>query len=394
MIKGRVIRIVILFLLCFFSQTVAALEEAGPDVDTILEEQLKDLSLENIQKVVNRLNKEMDQVLPTLNFTEMVKKFIHGGLKFDWRKFIRGIWNTLFREVLANIKLLSQLLVLAVIAALLNVFQEAFNNPGVAKLSNGFVYLLLVVIALNSFSMAAGIGSRTIKDMVDFMHALLPTLFTLLISIGAVGSATIFQPMIFLVVSLIATVIKMVVFPLISLAVVLSVVSSFTGEFRLSRLGGFIKEMGITILGLSLVIFFGVILIQGVAVSVADGISLRTAKYLTGAFVPFIGGMFADALELVVGCSLLIQNAIGLIGMLIIFITVVFPIVKILALVVIYKLISAIIQPIGEDIIVDSINNLGNTLMLVFLSVTTVAIMFFIVITIMVGIANMTVMLR
>lgn len=381
--------------LLFNCQLVSATpEETTVDAQRIIEEQIDELSLENIEKVVQDLSHQLDQITPQVSFRQLLEDFIAGGLKFDWSGFLSGLGQTLFREVLVNLKLLGQLLILVVIASLLKIFQEAFSNQGIANLSNAVVYLLLVIIALESFTMVARIGSAAITSMVDFMHALLPTLFTLLISIGAIGSATIFQPLIFLIVSTIATVIKTIVFPLISLAVALSVLSSFTKEFRLSRLGGFIKEVGITVLSISFVIFFGVILIQGVGVSVTDGLSLRTAKYLTGAFVPVVGGMFADALELVVGCSLLIQNGIGLIGMLVIFTSVAFPIVKILAMVFIYKFVSAIIQPIGEQLIVDCLNSLGNTLMLVFISVTTVAIMFFIVITIMVGVANMSVMLR
>ena len=37
---------------------------------------------------------------------------------------------------------------------------------------------------------------------------------------------------------------------------------------------------------------------------VADGISLRTAKYLTKTFILIAGSMFADTLEVVVGGSL------------------------------------------------------------------------------------------
>lgn len=384
--------------LCFIPLLAEAAEESQEEepvsADSIIEEQLHNLSLGEIQKIVDELNQDLNELMPEKNLLEMIKDFITSGLQFDWQLFFETIVKRLFKEVFANTWLLGELLILTVIASLLKTFQDAFNSQGIAQVSNGVVYLVLVVIAINSFMVASQIGSDAISRMTDFMNALLPTLFTLLVGTGAVGSATIFQPIIFLLVSAIATIIQTVVFPLIFLAVILTVVSSLTGEFRLSKMGGFIKQIGLTVLGLSFIIFFGVILIQGAAVSVADGISLRTAKYLTSTFVPVVGGMFANSLELIVGCSLLIQNAVGLIGMLMILVTVAFPIIKILALVLIYKLVSAVIQPIGDSLIVDCINSLGNTLMLVFISVTTVAIMFFIFITIMLGVGNMTVMLR
>lgn len=375
---------------------VQAMEEGteGIDSETILEKQMNNLSLESVDKVVSNLHREVTQVLPQRNFRDMVGCFLKEGLKFDWKEFFNSIWRSLFKEIIANIKLLGELLVLAVITSLLKTFQDVFDNQGLAQVANGVVYLALIGIALNSFGFASEIGGKAITGMVDFINAVLPALFTLLIGTGALGTATIFQPVIFFLVSVIAWVIKTLVFPAIFLALILSVVSGFTGEFRLSRMGAFIKQIGITILGLSFVIFFGVILIQGAGVAVADGLSLRTAKYLTSTYIPIVGGMFANSLELVVGCSLLIENAVGLIGMLIIFITVAFPVLKILALVIIYKLASAVIQPVGDPLIGDCLNNLGNTLMLIFISVTTVAIMFFIFITITVGIANVTAMMR
>lgn len=396
--RRKLLIMAILAFICFIPLRVNAdshiSEKNSVDAETIIEEQLHNLSLENMQDVVDELNQDWSEFMPNQSILQMVQDFITHGLRFDWKLFFETVVKRLFKEIFANTWLLGELLVLTVIASLLKTFQDAFNSQGISQISNGVIYLVLVVIAINSFALASQIGSEAISSMTDFMNAILPTLFTLLVGMGAVGSATIFQPMIFLLVSTIATIIKTVVFPLIFLAVILTVVSSLTGEFRLSKMGGFIKQIGITVLGLSFVIFFGVILIQGAAVSVADGISLRTAKYLTSTFVPVVGGMFANSLELVVGCSLLIQNAIGLVGMIVILATVAFPIVKILALVMMYKLVSAVIQPIGDPMIVDCVNNLGNTLMLVFISVTTVAIMFFIFITIMLGVGNMTVMLR
>ena len=394
----RVIVFVIILLLGVCVPAAWAVEEGIHTVDarSILEKQLGSLpaSLEDVDNMVQNLNRDASQLIPKQGFKEMVSCFIKDGFKFDWREFLNTIFRSLFREVLANIQLLGELLVLAVVASLLKTFQEVFDNQGIAQVANGAVYLALIVIALNSFSMVNQYGGEAINSMVSIMNAIVPTLFTLLISMGALGAAGIFQPVIYLLVSAIAWVIKTVVFPAIFLALILSVVSGFTGENRLSRLGGFIKQLGITVLGLSFVIFFGVIIIQGAGVSVADGISLRTAKYLTSTYVPVVGGMFANSLELVVGCSLLIQNAVGLLGMLIIILNVAFPVIKILSLVFIYKLAGALIQPVGDQVIGSCLNNLGNTLMLIFIAVTTVAIMFFIFITITVGIANVTVMLR
>src|SRR5690606_852902 len=149
------------------------------------------------------------------------------------------------------------------------------------------------------------------------------------------------------------------------LEAVLNIVNNISDRFKVSRLAGLFKEGTMFLLGLIFTIFIGALSLQGVGGAVADGISLRTAKYLSDAFIPVVGGMFADVLEAVVGGSLLLKNAIGLVGLLAIGAIVLFPVLKILAIILIYKVCAALIQPIGESAIADTIQNMSNSLLLV-----------------------------
>lgn len=73
----------------------------------------------------------------------------------------------------------------------------------------------------------------------------------------------------------------------------------------------------------------GVISVRGITSSVTDGVTIRAAKYITGNFVPVIGKMFADATDTVISASLLVKNAIGLSGVIIILFLCAFPAIKI-----------------------------------------------------------------
>ena len=54
-----------------------------------------------------------------------------------------------------------------------------------------------------------------------------------------------------------------------------------------------------------------------------------------------------------------------------------FPMLKIIAIVIIYKLVAALIQPIGDTKVADTLQGMANSLLLVFASVATVSLMFF-----------------
>jgi stage III sporulation protein AE len=159
-------------------------------------------------------------------------------------------------------------------------------------------------------------------------------------------------------------------------------------------LAGLFRDGSVLLLGLFLTVFTGILAVQGVAGAVTDGVGLRTAKYLTGAFVPVVGSILSDAVEAVVGCSLFIKNAVGILGVLAIFFLCAIPVVKILAAAMVYRLAGAILQPIGARELSDSLHLLGNHLFLVFAVVAAVGIMFFMALGIIVGLGNLVVMLR
>jgi len=134
--------------------------------------------------------------------------------------------------------------------------------------------------------------------------------------------------------------------------------------------------------------------LQGVAGAVADSVTLRTAKFMTGAFIPVVGGMLADAAEALIGTSLLLKNAVGIMGLLLIIALALYPMLKILTLVIIYRLVGALAQPLGDDKIAMVLETLGNMLLMVFAAVAGVGLAFFMAISFIVGLGNVTVMMR
>ena len=211
---------------------------------------------------------------------------------------------------------------------------------------------------------------------------------------GNITSAALFHPISFLIVNALSTLVRNVVFPLIFLATILDIVNNISDEFKVTGLAGLFKQLAVGFLGLIMTIFIAAIVTQGTVATVSDGVTIRTAKYLTGTFVPVIGGFVSNALDMIIGGSLLIKNALGVFSVFIILIFCSFSVIKIIALVFIYRLAGAIIQPVSDSKIVSCLDKLGNNLLLVFGAVAAVGIMFFVVVTIIVGAANFAVMMR
>ncbi|MEW9107337.1 MAG: stage III sporulation protein AE, partial [Paenibacillus sp.] len=152
--------------------------------------------------------------------------------------------------------------------------------------------------------------------------------------------------------------------------------------------------ISVGLLGVLLTIFLGVISVQGATSSVTDGVSIRTAKYITGNFVPVIGRAFSDATDTVVSASLLVKNAVGLSGVIILLFLCAFPAIKILTLALIYNASAAIMQPLGDSPVLGCLKTIGKSMIYVFAALAAVGLMFFLAITILITAGNVTVMMR
>ncbi|MBC7335788.1 MAG: stage III sporulation protein AE, partial [Clostridia bacterium] len=186
------------------------------------------------------------------------------------------------------------------------------------------------------------------------------------------------------------TLVKDVVLPLLYFAAVLNIVGRLSERFPISRLADLFKTLSGVGLGLFVTLAVGILAVHGVAAGAADSLTLRTAKFASTAFVPVIGKTLTDAVEAVAGASLLVKNAVGLLGLLVLMGIALFPAVKIAVLALIYHLTAALVQPFGDARISDTLQAMGGTLGLAFAAVVAVALFFFLALAVVVGVGSLT----
>lgn len=347
-----------------------------------------------VQEFIDRLDTEIKGSIPQFHFKEMVSKLVRGELEWKPGQIFNQLIRQLFKEVVANFNLLGKLVVLAIICAVLQNLMSSFEKSSAGQLAHSVTYLVLITLAIGSFSIAVNAGREVVDTMVTFMQALTPVLLTLLVAVGGLASAAIFSPVILATLSIFGTLIKDIVLPLLFFVAILGIAGNLSERFKVSNLADLLKTAAMGLMGVFSTIFLGVLAIQGVAGAVGDSVTFRTAKFSVDAFVPVVGGMLSDALEAVLSSTLLLKNAVGIAGVAVIGTVMVVPLLKIVSLAFIYKLAGALIQPIGSGQMVDCLNSLGNNLLLIFATVATAGLLFFFTITIIVGVGNISVMLH
>lgn len=362
--------------------------------ENFIDKELDKLNIRELQEILDYVGEDLEAYMPKIQIKGLVAKIFRGEEIISLQDITRAVTGYFFKEVVANWKILGQIVVLAVIYALLNNLQGAFENHAVSKLAYSVSYLVIITISIKSFIIAINLGKTTIDTMVRFMQALLPILLGILIAMGGVTSSAFFHPVLLGSIGFIGTIIKSLVLPLIFFSALLAIVNNLSSRVQVTKLASLLRQGAVVILGFVLTVFVGIISIQGLATSTVDGLAIRTAKFAVDKFVPIVGRFLSDAMDTVIGYSLLLKNSIGIIGLIAIFLICLLPMIKIIALIVIYKLSSIIVEPIAQSQLADCLNHMSNALVLIFATVSSVAIMFFIMVTVIVGAGNITMMLR
>ncbi|WP_152394064.1 stage III sporulation protein AE [Paenibacillus guangzhouensis] len=387
------LRMVLIFMFCFFISWTTQLVAAAP-MDGLVQSQAQDLPTGEIEQYWDKLMKQYGGFFPDQQSPSFMDMLLPEGKGFSLKYAFQGLLKFLLHEVIYNGKLLVTIVILTVFSMILETLQTAFERNAVSKVAYSISYMIIIIIAINSFNVAIGYAKEAIESMIHFMMAMIPLLFTLLASMGNVVTVSVMHPLIIFMINTVGTIIYAVVFPLLFFSAVLHIVSTLSDKYKVTHLANLLRNVSVGLLGILLTVFLGVISVQGFTGAAADGVTIRTAKYITGNFVPVVGKMFSDAADTVISASLLVKNAIGLVGVIIILFLCAFPALKILTLALIYNISGAVMQPLGDSPIVTCLQTIGKSMIYVFAALAAVGLMFFLAITIMLTAANVTVMMR
>ncbi len=355
-------------------------------------ELLQEIDLSQMRGFLEQLDSDVQKAMPGFSIVRTFEDLKSGELSLKPENLGRTLLALLGHQILGTAPLIGKLLILAVLGAVLGQLQVAFGGS-VGKTAQVMTYLVLLSLAITSFREALSIATGAIDQMVGLMQTMFPVILTLLVTMGNLTSAALFKPLIMGSLTVLATMIKTVILPLFFLAAVLKLFNHISEQFKLSKLAGLFEFAGKLSLGAIMTVFIGVMTVQGVTGGVADSVVFRTAKY-SADLIPVVGKFFKDAVELVITSGLLLKNAVGIVALLAIVIICLGPLIKILAMILVFRVSAALIEPLGEKPLADSLQDMSKSLVFILVTVASVGIMFFMAVAVVVGTGTFSVMLH
>lgn len=338
-----------------------------------------------IQEFIEQSQKYTEKSMPEIDLNNLLTTAISGGI--DNVKLLKLLLGILGKEVLNSAAILSSIIVIIVIHSILKNISDGLGNTGVSQVAYYVQYIMIVTLVMTSFSQIIIMVKESIQNLVSFINLLIPILITLMVTTGNMVSATTIEPIILLMITVIGNFIVNIVIPIVLISTALGIVSQISDKVQIDKLAKFFKSSTVWVLGVILTLFVGVASLEGSLSSSIDGVTAKTTKAAVSNFIPVVGKILGDAVDTVMGCSVILKNALGMVGVIIIIGICIIPITKLVTLMTMYYLGSALCQPIADGKIIKLLGHMGDTFKLLLAILSSVSVMLIIGITIIVKIS-------
>lgn len=234
----------------------------------------------------------------------------------------------------------------------------------------------------------------SVADMSSLMQAIFPMLTALLAAVGGTAGSVMYQPAVMAAAGSMTVLVSRVTMPVAVSVAMLTMVGGLSESLRVNKLCRLLRQVVEWTLGLGFTVFIGVMSVQGLSAAAVDGVSIRTAKYAMDNFIPIVGGMFADTVDTLVGCSLLIQNSLGALGLLLLLLKLLLPLLRTVAAMLLYRAAGALLQPMSDSPLCRAIGDYADVFTLLIIIQMSVGAMFILLTAQLLTVGNLTVMLR
>ena len=327
-----------------------------------------------------------------IDISDILNSAIKGEI--DNSNIYKKILSKLGNEVQNGVKSLACILAIIIIHSILKSISESLENDNISKLIYYVQYIAIITVIMTNFSDIITLVKDTTTNLIGFMNTLIPVLISLMLYTGSITTTSILEPIILFMINFIGNLIQNILMPIILIITSISIISKISDRVQIDKISKFLKSSTIWFLGIVLTIFVGVVSLEGTLASFVDGITAKTAKAIVSSAVPIVGKILGDVVDSVLGCGLILKNAVGFVGVIVIIGICIMPILKLTVLTFSYKLVASISEVIADSKIVKLLDEIGDIFKILLAILVTVTFMVIIGTTLLVKMSNTGMMFR
>ncbi len=311
----------------------------------------------------------LGEIFGKFSFDHVVQDITDGKFSPDSQNLINRLLSLFLGELKTAFALIGSIAAIIIISAFVNNLNKSFGKNSVSEAAGMALFVYIAAITATAFESVSGYVLSVLGDVMLFVHSIIPAMATLCISGGEVVTATMAHPVVFFICSAASVLIRNVITPLVLLRAVCVLLCAVTNNDSLNEFSELFAKLHKTVLAFSMSIFAGILGISSFAAASFDSLAARGVKFAISASVPVVGGSISEAMSSVAGSALLLRNAVGLGGVIVIFAMFAIPLVKIWALSLAFRLIAAFTAPVSEKRVTEILRKIGECIDMLFSSI-------------------------
>ncbi len=357
------------------------------ELEENLENQLNDIDFSELDNILNNLDAEKTNIFGGSSFLEIVTKFINAEDSDYYDNFLTYAFSILFDDIIELIPYFAIIIAMCITYSLISQISSE-KNKSLGNLIHIICFSSVAVIVLKIVLQLMNDVSTTIASVESQMEIIFPIILTLMTAVGSSVTASTFQPLLVILTSGITKLFVTILVPIFIFSVVFGVIGNLSNNVRLDKFSKFFSSLFNWIVGIVFTIFIAFLTLHGLTVSSIDSISFKTAKYAIKSYVPVLGSYLSDGISVIIASSVLIKNAVGVAGLLLLFATIFAPVIKIVIVILLLKLCAAILEPLCEKQIHEFLYSIAKSLNMLTVCLIAVGLMYLISVSLLMCCSN------
>lgn len=300
-LKWIFVPVFIVFLLCMFTYTCFAEDSSESGVT----EQAQSVFSELLSSLEEETKEALSEIgIDDADYTQL--------LSLSPKRVVDAILELFTGKMSEKLKAVGFVCALLVLNAVLEGFAQPCST--MHSVFSVFTTLLIVVSLLLPVSESLVQAFSAMELSSNFLLAYIPAFAGVISMSGKPLSSAAYSSVMIGLSNLLAQCNVKVFLPVVQVFFSLNIASSVQPKYAFNSLVAFFKKAVTVLLGFSATIFTGLLAIKGSLASAGDSVAVRGVKMLVGSAVPVVGSALSDAYTSVLGSITLIQNAVGIFG--------------------------------------------------------------------------------
>ncbi len=364
-------------------------EEVRKELSDAVNDAIDRLDLSDLQKFLDSLTAQEKEAININDVKAALKSLVNGQTDDFFSKLIGLLAGTLGKYFAGFLPSFITIIVICLLKNMLGNLTGGLAGGSTTEVVHIVCYCAVIIVLITGISSVIATVTQTIALLVEFSRAIFPVLLTLLSMLGGATTVATYTPLMAVLSGLIMKIITVVIVPAFIATIVFSVVGNISKNVKLDKLTKVVKSASTWLIGIVFGLFATFLTVQGITGGVVDKFGFNVAKFALSSYVPVLGGYLSDGFDLLSTSLVLVKNAIGYTGAVILICIVLFPLVKVVIFTLTLRLTSAIVEPIGDTRMSGLLHTVAGNMNLLITALAGVAFLFYILLMLFIGSCNM-----